>query len=88
MKSAKIEPIHVPASESLTQKAYRAIRQMLFHKELVPGQKIQYRDLAKKLGVKPYPGDSGVAMVGIPGPGAPGTEPGHVCRTFQHGRSD
>lgn len=55
MKSAKIEPIHVPASESLTQKAYRAIRQMLFHKELVPGQKIQYRDLAKKLGVSPTP---------------------------------
>ena len=54
-KISKVKPIDPPENESLTQKAYRAIRQMLFHKELVPGQKIQYRDLAKKLGMSPTP---------------------------------
>ncbi len=43
------------APESLTQKAYKSIRQMLFHNEIVLGQKIPYRDLAKKLGMSPTP---------------------------------
>ena len=33
----------------LTQKAYKTIRQMMFHNEIVPGQKLAYRDLAKRL---------------------------------------
>jgi DNA-binding GntR family transcriptional regulator len=32
-----------------TIKAYHGIRQMLFHHELVPGQKIGYRDLSERL---------------------------------------
>ena len=33
----------------LTQKAHMLIRQMMFHNEIVPGQKLAYRDLAKRL---------------------------------------
>lgn len=33
-------------TEDLTQKAYFGIRSMLFHNEIVPGQKIAYRELA------------------------------------------
>ncbi|MEA3332939.1 MAG: GntR family transcriptional regulator [Pseudomonadota bacterium] len=41
--------------EDHTKKAYRGIRQMLFHNEIVPGQKISYRDLAERLGMSPTP---------------------------------
>lgn len=41
--------------ENMTQKAYRSIRQMFFHGEIVPGQKIPYRDLARKLEMSPTP---------------------------------
>ena len=41
--------------EDHTQKAYAGIRQMLFLKEIVPGQKIAYRDLAERLGMSPTP---------------------------------
>ncbi|MCE5282631.1 MAG: GntR family transcriptional regulator [Deltaproteobacteria bacterium] len=40
---------------NLAQKAYKSIRKMLFHGEIVPGQKIPYRDLSKKLGMSPTP---------------------------------
>jgi DNA-binding GntR family transcriptional regulator len=38
-----------------TQKAYQGIRKMLFHNEIVPGQKIAYRDLAERLGMSQTP---------------------------------
>ena len=38
-----------------TKKAYRGIRKMLFHKEIVPGQKIAYRDLSERLKMSPTP---------------------------------
>ena len=38
-----------------THKAYNGIRQMLFHGEIVPGQKIAYRDLAERLGMSQTP---------------------------------
>jgi DNA-binding GntR family transcriptional regulator len=38
-----------------TQKAYKGIRRMLYHKELVPGQKIAYRELAEQLNMSPTP---------------------------------
>lgn len=38
-----------------TQKAYQGIRRMLFHSEIVPGQKIAYRDLAERLGMSQTP---------------------------------
>ena len=38
-----------------TRKAYQGIRQMLFHSEIVPGQKIAYRDLAERLGMSQTP---------------------------------
>lgn len=41
--------------EDHTRKAYAGIRQMLFLKEIVPGQKIAYRDLADRLGMSPTP---------------------------------
>lgn len=41
--------------ESHTRKAYQGIRRMLFHGEIVPGQKIGYRDLAERLGMSQTP---------------------------------
>ncbi len=38
-----------------TQKAYDGIRNMLFHSEIVPGQKISYRDLSERLGMSQTP---------------------------------
>jgi DNA-binding GntR family transcriptional regulator len=41
--------------EDGSQVAYHAIRRMLYAKELVPGQKISYRDLADKFEMSPTP---------------------------------
>ena len=38
-----------------TQMAYQGIRRMLYHKELVPGQKVAYRELAERLGMSHTP---------------------------------
>lgn len=38
-----------------THKAYQGIRQMLFHNEIGPGQKIAYRDLAERLHMSQTP---------------------------------
>lgn len=38
-----------------TQKAYEGIRKLLFHNEIVPGQKISYRDLSERLGMSQTP---------------------------------
>lgn len=41
--------------EDSSQIAYHGIRHMLYTKELVPGQRIAYRDLAEKLKLSPTP---------------------------------
>jgi DNA-binding GntR family transcriptional regulator len=41
--------------EDSTQIAYHGIRHMLYNKELVPGQRIAYRDLAERLELSPTP---------------------------------
>jgi len=41
--------------EDHTRKAFNGIRQLLFHNEIAPGQKIVYGDLAKRLGMSPTP---------------------------------
>ena len=38
-----------------TKKAYEGIRTMLFHSEIVPGQKISYRDLSERLNMSQTP---------------------------------
>ncbi len=38
-----------------TQDAYMGIRQMFFLNEIIPGQKISYRDLAERLNMSPTP---------------------------------
>jgi len=38
-----------------TERAYKGIRQMLFYNEIMPGQKIAYRDLAERLSMSPTP---------------------------------
>ncbi len=40
---------------SHTRKAYLGIRNMMFHNEIGPGQKIAYRDLAERLGMSQTP---------------------------------
>jgi DNA-binding GntR family transcriptional regulator len=41
--------------EDSSHTAYQGIRHMLYNKELVPGQRIAYRDLAEKLELSPTP---------------------------------
>ena len=43
------------AGIDLTKKAHMLIRQMMFHNEIVPGQKLAYRDLAKRLNMSLTP---------------------------------
>jgi DNA-binding GntR family transcriptional regulator len=44
-----------PLKEDSSQVAYQGIRRMLYTRELVPGQKISYGDLAEKLALSPTP---------------------------------
>lgn len=44
-----------PPQTGHTHKAYQGIRHMLFHNDIVPGQKIAYRDLAERLGMSQTP---------------------------------
>jgi len=41
--------------EDYTQEAYMGIRRMFFINEIIPGQKISYRDLAERLKMSPTP---------------------------------
>ncbi len=41
--------------EDRSQTAYQGLRRMLYNKELVPGQKIAYRELAERLQMSPTP---------------------------------
>lgn len=41
--------------EDFTQEAYMGIRRMFFNNEIIPGQKISYRDLAERLGMSATP---------------------------------
>ena len=41
--------------DDFTQEAYMGIRRMFFLNEIIPGQKISYGDLAKKLGMSTTP---------------------------------
>jgi DNA-binding GntR family transcriptional regulator len=41
--------------EDSSQIAYQGIRHMLYNKEIVPGQRISYRDLAERLELSPTP---------------------------------
>ena len=50
-KKAKVEK----PQEDSSQVAYQGIRRMIYTRELVPGQKIAYRDLAEKLHLSPTP---------------------------------
>lgn len=52
-KTASANPATAKAGH--TQKAYLGIRNMLFHNEIGPGQKISYRDLAERLGMSQTP---------------------------------
>src|SRR5512137_3148686 len=50
----KTKKVTKPQEDS-SQIAYHGIRRMLYSKELAPGQKIAYRDLAEKLELSPTP---------------------------------
>ncbi len=41
--------------EDLSRAAYQGLRRMLYNKELAPGQRIAYRDLAERLNMSPTP---------------------------------
>ena len=44
-----------PPDEDRSRAAYQGLRRMLYNKELVPGQKIAYRELAERLQMSPTP---------------------------------
>lgn len=50
-----MKEIKTKQKEDSSHIAYQGIRRMLYKKELVPGQKIAYRDLAEKLNLSPTP---------------------------------
>jgi DNA-binding GntR family transcriptional regulator len=55
-KKIKTETIKTETIKTdLTYKAYSAIRQMLFYNEILPGQKIKYKDLSNRIGVSMTP---------------------------------
>ena len=54
MTKSKTE-IKKKQQEDSSQVAYQGIRRMLYAKELVPGQRIAYRDLAERLQMSPTP---------------------------------
>ena len=45
----------VKTKEDFTKEAYMGIRRMFFHNEIIPGQKISYGDLAKRLNMSTTP---------------------------------
>ncbi|MCG8567173.1 MAG: GntR family transcriptional regulator [Desulfobacterales bacterium] len=51
----KLEKNQGKAQEDLTQKALVGIKKMLFHNEIVAGQKLPFRELASKLGMSATP---------------------------------
>lgn len=53
--SKKLSTPHGEEPQDSIWKAYTGIRNMLFHNEITPGQKIAYRDLAERLGVSQTP---------------------------------
>jgi DNA-binding GntR family transcriptional regulator len=54
-------------SPDLTQAALQAIRRMMFHNEIVPGTKLAYRDLAKRLNMSPTPVSNALKYLEIQG---------------------
>lgn len=48
---------------SLTQMAYRKIEEMILHYELIPGQRLVFVDLAKKIGVSRTPVNNALSML-------------------------
>lgn len=48
---------------SLTQMAYRKIEEMILHYEIIPGQRLVFVDLAKKIGVSRTPVNNALSML-------------------------
>ena len=48
---------------SLTQMAYRKIKDMMFSYEIIPGQRLVFVDLAKKIGVSRTPVNHALSML-------------------------
>lgn len=65
-----------------SHKAYNGIRQMLYHKELVPGQKIAYRELAERLGMSHTPIIQALKWLEIQGFVKHETNRGYYMRPF------
>ena len=55
MKTKKSAKNHKDGTAGHAQLAYDGIRNMMFHNEIVPGQKISYRDLSERLGMSQTP---------------------------------
>ena len=55
MQTKKKNGIHPNSEKNLTREAYKDIRRMIFLKELNPGQKVAYREMAERLGMSLTP---------------------------------
>ncbi len=55
MAKRQSAPVQSEALSGHTQIAYEGIRRLLFHNEIVPGQKISYRELSERMGMSQTP---------------------------------
>jgi len=52
-KKEKRKKLHLRADENLTHIAYRKIKEMMLNYDIIPGQRLLFVHLAKRLGVSP-----------------------------------
>lgn len=55
LRMAKTDPKEAKEATDLSHKAFVGIRQMLFHNEIVAGQKVPFKDLAVQMGMSVTP---------------------------------
>lgn len=53
VKKEKRKKLHLCEDENLTQMAYRKIKEMMLNYDIIPGQRLVFVHLAKRLGVSP-----------------------------------
>jgi DNA-binding GntR family transcriptional regulator len=64
LKLKEIQSLKDPSlDKNLTQMAYRRIKEMMFNYEIVPGQRLIFIDLAKRLGVSRTPVNNALSIL-------------------------
>ena len=63
VKKEKRKKLHLCADENLTQMAYRKIKEMMLNYDIIPGQRLVFVHLAKRLGVSRTPVNSALSIL-------------------------